>query len=179
MSIPNVHNWLAGDEFNAVRMGEISDAIQWLRNPPMVHVARRTTTQAIPSNTWTKISFNTLVNSYDPYGFWNAGTPDLITITEPGWYTCEVQLSFVGTATDTRIILGLYKNGFTSNELLLRADQVTLPNSGNQNMRKETTLFFNVGDWMHFGIFCDGAALNTAVTSDAESCGLRVRWVSN
>jgi len=178
MSVPNVHHWLAGEEFNATRMNEIGNLIKWIRNPPMVHVARRTTGQAITSNTWTKISFDTVFNSYDPYTFFDAGSPDKITVTEPGWYSCEIRIA-MSTATDTRIIMGLYKNGFTSNELLLRYDQPTVPTTPNNTMRKETTLFFNAGDWMHLGIMCDGASFTTANPSDGECCALRVRWVSN
>jgi len=77
------------------------------------------------------------------------------------------------------VIMGLYKNGFTSSELLLRYDQPTVPSAPNNTMRKETNLFFNAGDWMHLGIFCDGASFTTANPSDGECCALRVRWVSN
>ncbi len=179
MSVPDIHHWLAGDDFNATRMNEIRDQINWLRNPPTVHVARSITTQTIPFQTWTKVSFDTVVNSYDPYVFFDAGTPDRITITQAGWYTCEIVCSMSSTFNDSRMIMGLYKNGFTTNELLLRYDQTTLPNTGNINMRKETTLFFNVGDWMHLGLYTDDTANRvSANTSAAESSQLRVRWVS-
>jgi hypothetical protein len=178
MSVPEVHHWLAGDEFNANRMNEVGDLINWITNPPMVHVSRQSTGQVIPSNTWTKISFDTVVNSYDPYDFYDSGTPDQLTIREAGWYTCELSFSAVITV-DSRVIMGLYKNGFTSNELLLRYDQTTLPTGNSINFRKESTLFFNVGDWMYYGVLCDASGFTTTVTSSAEVCGLRIRWVSN
>jgi len=179
MTIPNIHTWLAGDEFNAMRMNEVADAIAFLQNPPMVHVGRRLTTQSIPSSVWTKITFDTVYNGYDPYGMWDSGTPDQITIVEPGWYSCEVHLSLAATSTDTRVILGLYKNGLGSDDLLLRYDQTTPPSGGNQNLRRETTLFMNAGDFLHAACWLNSLSLNSQITSDAESSGLRVRWVSN
>jgi hypothetical protein len=177
--VPDVHHWLAGDDFNAQRMNEIGTAIDWIRNPPMVHVARKLTGQSIsPLNTWVKISFDTVYNSYDPYGFFNAGTPDQLTVQVPGWYMCEIQFSG-SISTDTRIIIGLYKNGFTANELLFRYDQTTLPTGNNINIRKASTLFFNVGDILYSAVHCQAATFTTAVASDAELCGLRLRWVSN
>ena len=179
MSIPPVHHWLAGDDFNADRMNEIGDSINWIRNAPMTHVARRSTGQSIGvANTWTKISFDTVFNSYDPYDFFDAGTPDQLTITEAGWYSFEISFSGVIT-TDTRIIIGLFKNGFTTNELLFRYDQTTLPTGNNINIRKESSLFFNAGDWLHYGVHCQAATFTTAITSDADCCALRIRWVSN
>lgn len=174
--VPAVHHWLAGDEFNAERMNEVAAAIDWIRNPPMVHVTRKLTGQSIPSGTWTKISFDTVVNGYDPYDFWQPGSPDQLTVTVPGWYSCEIQFSGVITV-DNRIIIGLYKNGFTSNELLFRYDQTTLPTGNNINIRKENTLFFNAGDVIYSAVI--STAFTTAITSDAELCGLRIRWVSN
>lgn len=178
MSAPSVHHWLAGDEFNATRMNEIGTMIGWIRNAPMVHVARRNTGQAISSNTWTKISFDNVYNGYDTYGFFDFGNPDKVTITQAGWYTCELQFS-AAIGVDSRAIIAIYKNGFTSNELLLRYDQTTLPSGTNVNIRKESTFFFNVGDWLHYGVFCDASAFTTAILSDAETCAMKVRWVSN
>lgn len=180
MSVPVVHRWLAGDEFNAARMNEVAAAIEWLRNPPTVHLLRRSTAQTgIVATTWTKLTFDTVVNSYDPWDFYDALSPDTITIKEPGWYSIEMQFSLQGTATDGRVVMGLYKNGFALTDILMRYDQNTLPNSGNINNRKETTLFFNVGDIIYYGIYVDGFTASTAITSDAECCGMRVRWVSN
>lgn len=178
MSVPAVHHWLAGDEFNATRMNEVANAIEWLRNPPMVHVARRSTGQAITANAWNLLSFDTLYNSYDPYGIWDVGNPGYLTFTEAGWYTCELQFS-AAISVDSRLIIGLFKNGTGAGDALFRYDQTTLPSGSNVNIRKEGSLFFNVGDSVYYGIYCDATAITTAVLSDAETCSLRVRWVSN
>lgn len=179
VTVPGIHTWQAGDEFNAERMNEIADALEFMRNPPMIHVARRLTTQSIPINTWTTVQLDYVFNSYDPTGMWNPATPDRVTVTQPGWYTCEMTIAVNGTATDTRLVGGLYKNGFTGTEFMMRYDQTTAPNSGNQVFRKEMTLFFNVGDYARIGIFSDGVALTSQITNDSESSGLRLRWVSN
>jgi|ERR1700754_3553599 len=180
MTIPSVHNWLAGDEWNADRLNEVGTAISFLRNPPFVRVGRRLTTQSVPTNTYTAISFDTVFNSYDPYDMFDAGTPTRVTIKEPGWYSCEGFLSLSATATDTRALLGIFKNGSNPpTDMLLRFDQGTLPNTGNTNIRKETTLFLNAGDFLSLFALCDGATLTSQITSDAEHSGMRVRWVSN
>lgn len=181
MSVPEIHHWLAGDSWNADRLNEVKTQIDWLRNPPMVHLRRRAT-QSITGGTsvWTKVIFDTIVA--DPYGFYDAGTPDTVTVTEPGWYSCEIYCSWQSFgAVDARVIMGLYKNEFVNVGLLLRNDKGTQPSaSSNINMRKEGTYFFNVGDFIHLGVYHDDpSSKSLANTSDAESTGLRMRWVSN
>jgi hypothetical protein len=177
--VPETHHWLAGDAMNADRMNEVRDAIEWLRNPPMVHVRRRLTTQSLPGNQWNKIVFDQIANSYDPYGMFDTGATDRITATVPGWYSYEGVLAINGTATVARMILGVYKNGFTTNELMLRYDVDNAPSSGNMLVRKESTIFLNVGDWLHLAWNLNAAETRTSqITSDSESSQLRVRWVS-
>lgn len=178
---PSIHHWQAGDSMNAMRMNEIRDQIEWMQNPPMVHVGRRLTTQSFSGGTGVavKVSFDTVFNSYDPYGFFNAGTPDQLTITVAGWYSCEITTSWAGTATDSRLIMYLYKNGTGANDVMLRHDQGSLPNGAN-TMRKESQLFFNVGDVIYMMAYADASFTPVlAASNDAECSQLRIRWVSN
>jgi hypothetical protein len=188
MTVPAVHHWYAGDMWNATRMNEITNQINWMQNPPMVHLRRRTTTQSIPSAAWTKVSFDTVVNSYDPYDMYDSATdPTMVVFTEPGWYSCEIYSSWVNWgATDGCVVMGLMKNNFGptpgSNGTLLRSDRRTQPSQGtNIVMRAEATFFFNVGDFVFMGAYNSdtGSAHSLANTSDAECSGLRIRWVSN
>lgn len=177
--IPVTHHWLAGEDMNADRMNEVAAAIEFLRNPPMIHVRRRLTAQSLTGSVWNKISFDQVVNSYDPTGMFDAGTPDRVTAQVPGWYSYEARISVVGTATTTRVILGTYRNGFSSDQHILRADMENAPSAGNINIRRDSTIFLNAGDWLHLAFFADNAETRTTSTfSDAESSGLRVRWVS-
>lgn len=173
---PAIHHWKAGDEWNADRMTEVSNAISWMLNPPMVHVKRALSDQSIAVTTWTSISFDTLVSSYDPYGMWNAATPTQITAQIPGWYMCEGVICMNQLSSNSRMQLGLWKHG---TDVLLRWDQQTLPDAGgNSNMRKEASIFLNTGDtlelkaWYQFGT-------RTLTSTSGDHQGLRVRWVSN
>jgi len=176
--VPPIHHWSAGDAMNAERMNEIANQIDFLRNPPMVHVGR-VATQTLATAIWNKVLFDTL-HSNDPYEMWDAGTPDRITCTVPGWYTVEGVITLSATATAGRVILGVYKNGFTTNELQLRHDQENSPSGGNVNARKEFKIFLNVDDWLHLGIQYDDAATRTSATFGTwEHSQLRARWTSN
>jgi hypothetical protein len=186
MSVPTIRHWLAGDKWNAENLNEIGDQINWLKNPPMIHLRRRNTVQTITggTNVWTKVRFDTLVNNYNPFEFTIdlASAPDILFVQEPGWYSCEIYTAWQSFgAVDTRVIMGLFKNTFDNQGLLLRNDTNTQPSvSTNINMHKEGTFFFNVGDFVHLGVYHDDSSLthNLANTSDAESSGLRMRWVS-
>lgn len=188
MTVPSIHHWLAGDAWNAARLNEVADTVSWLQNPPTIEVRRRTTTQAISGQSWTKVSFDTLVSSYDPYDMWDVGTPTQITFAEPGWYSCEIYTTWSNfAAVDTRVIMALSKNDFGSGlsggaGLVLRADQDTQTAGSGQNLclRKEATFFFNSGDFVFLGVYQeDTSSHNLANTSDAECSGVRIRWVSN
>lgn len=177
---PTVHHWRAGDDVNAMRMNEIKASIDYIRNPPFAHVRRRTTTQTLTGSAWTKITFDQLVNSYDPYGMWDAGTPDRLTIDIAGWYIVQGVISFQGTATNTNTALGISKNGFATSDRLLRFDQQNTPSQNGVNIRKETLMFLNSGDFVHLGIFLgDAASRVTQNLTDTESPQLKVRWASN
>ena len=180
--VPVVHHWLAGEDMNAERMNEIKAQIDFLRNPPMVHVARFTTIQTLTGGTWNAISFDLVINSYDPYDMFDSGQPTKVFSQVPGWYTVEGQFSLNQTNTDGRLILGIYKNGFTDDELQIRSDIQNFPSSctGCTNLSKEGLLFLNVGDYVHLGIWFDqDATRDTKNATLSETCRLRLRWVSN
>lgn len=180
-SAPIIHHWRGGDEMNASRMNEIKDSIDFLRNPPMVHVRRRNTNFSFTasSGTFFVVTFDTLVNSYDPYGMWNPVTNGLLTIQVPGWYSCEMVTYWAGSAQDVRLLQVLGKNGMTFNDMILRHDQTALPNSS-VAARKESLLYFNQGDQVSLGVSTEGTGTFTLnATSDSECPQLRIRWVSN
>jgi hypothetical protein len=180
-AVPSIHRWLAGDEVNAVRANEIKDLIDFLRNPPTVHVRRRLSNFAFTaaSGSYFTVTFDTLVNSYDPYGMWDVGATDRLTIKVPGWYSCEMVTAWVGTAQNLRYTQVLAKNGMTFDDMILRHDQTTLPNSTTV-VRKESMLYLNEGDNIRLGVSTEGTGTFTLTTAnDSESPQLRIRWVSN
>lgn len=179
-SAPDVHHWRAGDDMSALRMNEIKTAIDFIRNPPFAHIRRRTTTQSLTGAAWNKVVFDQLANSYDPYGMWDAGATDRLTIEVPGWYIVQGGISFTGSSVNTNTALGISKNGFATTDRLLRFDQQNTPSVGQVDIHKETMMFLNTGDFVHLGIFLgDAAARTTMNTSDADCPQLKVRWVSN
>lgn len=180
-SVPPIHHWLGGDELNASRMNEIKDSIDFLRNPPMVHVRRRNSSFGFTaaSGSWFAVSFDTLVNSYDPYGMWNVSQNAQLTIQVPGWYSCEMVTHWAGTAQDVRYLQVIGKNGITFDDMILRHDQESLPNSS-VAARKESLLFLNEGDFIQLAVSTEGTGtFNLTALSDSECTQLRIRWVSN
>jgi hypothetical protein len=173
-SVPTIHRWLAGDEANAVRFNEIRDQINFLRNPPMAHVQQRVSTQTFntPPVAWQTMTFDTLVNSYDPYDMWDPAAPDRLTITVPGWYNCEIAVSVVQTTFDGRAIMSIWKSG---DGTILRYDQ---QNAGTDTMRQDVEIFFNEGDYIQLRVLFDDTGRTTNITSFAQSSQMRVRWVS-
>lgn len=178
---PPIHHWLGGDDMNADRMNEIKDSIDFLRNPPTIHVRRRNSnfTFTAASGSYFSIPWDTVVNSYDPYGMWNAGTPTLLTIQVPGWYACEMVGYWAGTTQDVRFIHMLGKNGNDLGDFILRHDQRSLPNSST-GVRKESFLYLNEGDTIEMSVSTEGTGTFTiSAVSDSECAQVRLRWISN
>lgn len=178
---PTVHHWRGGDEMNAMRMNEVTDSIDFLRNPPMAHLRRRNTNFAFTaaSGSFFTITFDTLVNSYDPYGMWDPLFADRLTVQVPGWYSCEMVTQWAGTAQDVRLLQVIAKNEMTFDGMILRHDQASLPNSAT-SVRKESMLYLNQGDAIFLGVSTEGTGTFTQnATSDSECPQLRIRWISN
>lgn len=173
-NVPDVHHWLAGEEMNADRFNEVKAAIDFLRDPPLCHVMRNNSNQTLTANAWTKISFDTAVA--DPYGMWSAGSPDVITCQVPGWYTVEMVCSWSASATDERLLGGVFKNTFTAlDDVYLRADFRNAASSASP-IRREGWLFLNVGDPVYLGQHCPSA--RTTLVSAPNQPRLRLRWIS-
>jgi hypothetical protein len=181
-AVPKPRYWLAGEGMIADKANEITDLINFLRNPPTVHVRRQNSTFTFTGNsgTWAKLTFDTLVNSYDPYGMWDSGATDRITIQVPGWYSCEMTTGWAGTTQDVRFLQGIYKNGTSlADDMILRYDQRSLPNN-TTNIRRASTLFLNEGDFLHLLVYTEGTGTFTiSANSAAEAAALHVRWVSS
>lgn len=176
---PDVHYWLAGDEMNAVRANEIKAQIDWLRNPPMVHVTRLSTAQTLTGN-WNIISFDTLVNSYDPYEMWDIGTPDVITAQVAGWYYVLTRFALNATATEARLQMGVFKNGTDSlTNIEMRSDNQNTPSQGSNTHSKAFHVYCNKGDVLRMGVGIENdASRTTTIASLSDSCIMMVRWCS-
>jgi hypothetical protein len=85
----------------------------------------RSTTQSIPANSvWTAISFDT--ENRDDNGYWTAGDPTVITISESGWYVLSGYLVWGIDSTGVRRI-AILKNQNTTTALAVEAE---LPAAG-------------------------------------------------
>lgn len=178
--VPPVHYWLAGDAMTAVRMNEIKAQIDWLRNPPVVHVARLLTAQTgLLDDDYTIITFDTVVNSYDPYDMWDAGDPTKVTAPVSGWYTVFAQYAIAGSAVEGRNVLGVFKNGSdVATNLEMRSDNQNQLSQGSNVYSKEGLMYLNEGDYVLLGVFQQDAGRSTVITALGESCNMRVRWAS-
>lgn len=79
----------------------------WVRPAARVE---RTTSQSIPNNTITAISFDT--ENFDTGGFWTVGSPTRLTVSEEGLYMFGGCVLWPANTTGTRE-LGLRLNGTT------------------------------------------------------------------
>lgn len=171
---PPIHHWNAGDPVSAIRMNEIKASIDWLRNPPMTYVQYLGAPITLPT-TWTKIPFDTEVS--DDYDMWDSGTPDEITVTIAGWYAVESVISVTANATDSKLTVAIWKNNA---EVMFRFDQQGLPSvGGNSNIRKEATMFLNVGDQIELYATVSAGARQIVSGGSNECPTLRMRWVSD
>lgn len=180
-SSPPVHRWRAGDAMNALRMNEITASLNWLRNPPTVHVGRTLTNQNATTGVYTFVSFDTNYNSYDPYNMWDISDPTKVYAQVAGWYTYEGVLNLGSNADDCRLIMSVFLNGTSTTNIIMRWDQQGAPSvGGNVNMRKEAQIFMNVGDYLTLGFHYNGATARQMIANSTTECPqLRLRWVSN
>lgn len=178
-TVPSIHYWRAGDEMNALKMNDLANVIDWMRNPPMVHIGRTLSNQATTaSSAENVVSFDTVYNSYDPYDMYDAGDPTKITIQVSGWYDIEYATVLSLDANQGRVINAVRRNAGSNS--ILSSDEVTAPNLGNLSIKRNGLTFLTAGDYVTLSvIYSTTVARNLLAVSTSECPQLRVRWVSN
>jgi len=130
----------------------------------------RSTNQSIPNNTWTALSFDTIVSEEKPAttGQWSSGSPTRLTCRLPGYYLINAHVRIAQNATGARGI-NLMKNG---TPLLAN---IFSPASGfDSNFQVNATVKLDTGDYIEAKAFQNsGAALDAVATSN----NLYIEWI--
>jgi hypothetical protein len=155
----------------------IFDVIDFLLNPPMVHLVQ-TTAQSQTNSAWTTMNWQSA--EVDTHGYHVSTNPSRITPTVPGIYKGWLGASWVPHANSAvgRRLIGLVRSdigvavprrdsrgaAFTNTNLVMKGIRfyVVLPAAGE---------YLEMQTWQN-----SGAALNTDVTSYQERPEIHLRW---
>lgn len=181
MNLPDIESWSAGSAHDETTFNAVSDALNFLLNPPEAKVVQ-TAAQSIPNGTATAtpITWSSVV--FDNDDMWDSSTPTILTIQTPGWYEVEWALAFAGRADALLRSGALYLNGvYSIASAIAYNDFINDGTTATPEMWLSYDYFFNTGDTVALGALQNsGSSLNTASSSsDALSqTFLRLRWAS-
>ena len=181
MIVPSVSIWNAGFQHDVVSFQAISDALNFLLDPPECEV-NQTTTQSIATGltTATAVSFNSATTDND--GMWDSAHPTYITIQTPGWYEVEWAVSWATKSTDTTIrTQALYLNQSFGIAAAIAYNDYVNDSGTTPQIWQSYDLFLATGDKLSVGLMQNtGTSLSTAssATLKDQQTFLRVRWAS-
>ncbi len=172
METPRPHLWTAGDQPSAESFNEISDAIEFLSNPPAAYVWA-STTQSMSNATFTALNHQNELRDND--GMWSAGNPSRLTCQTSGWYELEYGI-FYGSAADFNWRTpAIRKNGNTF------VAQSSMINCGADIMLRACyDMYLYAGEYLELmGYQASGGSLSTAAGSlTGDHTFLSATWTS-
>lgn len=130
----------------------------------------RSTNQSIPNNTWTALSFDTIVSEEKPAttGQWSSGDPTKLICRLPGYYLINAHVRIAQNATGARGI-NIMKNGTA-----LIANIFSPASGFDSHFQVNATVKLDTGDYIEAKAFQDsGAALDAVATSN----NLYIEWI--
>lgn len=107
-TLTTIESHVDGDEFTAAMWAELQTDIN---NGIVTQLGADTslpTTQSIPNNTATAITFTTLVQDAD--SMWSGSTPTRLTCQTAGWFLVTGSLDYAANSTGARAVF-IHKNG--------------------------------------------------------------------
>jgi hypothetical protein len=155
---------------------KIVDVLNFLLNKPAAEL-RMSTTQSIPNNSYTALTFDTEDLDDDPAGTGGHSTSSnttRYTAVYAGWYEFSGGCGFAASATGLRG-LRWAKNGSAVNA----AEAFYPPTASSTPIYPARTkkIFLNVGDYVELQVFqTSGGALNTTGSS-TDQPSMSVKWV--
>lgn len=130
----------------------------------------RSSNQSIPNNTWTTLSFNTIVTEEKPAttSQWSSGDPTKLICRLPGYYLINAHVRIAQNATGARGI-NLMKNGGSLTAIIIAAFSGQDP-----VIQCSTIVKLGTGDYIEAMAFQNsGAALDAVATSN----NLYLEWI--
>lgn len=130
----------------------------------------RSTNQSIPDNTWTALSFDTIITEEKPAttGQWSSGSPTQLICRLPGCYLVNAHVRFAANATGARGI-NLMKNGVGLTSTIIAAFSGQDP-----TIQSSTIVKLDTGDYIEAKAFQNSGAALDAV---AISSNLHFEWI--
>lgn len=131
----------------------------------------RSSNQSIPNNTWTTLSFNTIVTEEKPAttSQWSSGDPTKLICRLPGYYLINAHVRIAQNATGARGI-NLMKNGGSP----LTAIVIAAFSGQDPVIQCSTIVKLGTGDYIEAMAFQNsGAALDAVATSN----NLYLEWI--
>lgn len=131
----------------------------------------RSSNQSIPNNTWTTLSFNTIVTEEKPAttSQWSSGDPTKLICRLPGYYLINAHVRIAQNATGARGI-NLMKNGGSP----LTAIIIAAFSGQDPIIQCSTIVKLGTGDYIEAMAFQNsGAALDAVATSN----NLYLEWI--
>jgi len=130
----------------------------------------RSTNQSIPNDTWTALSFDTIVSEEKPAttGQWSSGDPTKLICRLPGYYLINAHVRIAQNATGARGI-NIMKNGTA-----LIANIFSPASGFDSHFQVNATVKLDTGDYIEATVFQNsGAALDAVATSN----NLYIEWI--
>lgn len=172
-AVPTVPAWASG-VVPVEKLQQLSAVETFLLSPPIA-VLLQSVAQSLTSATFTSLTLD--VETVD-----SAGGHDTVTNTSrytavyPGWYEVGGGTGYAANVTGRR------GARWAVNGTAINGSGVLIPtnSSGTTQVPARTIqVYLNVGDYVELQGYQDsGGALNTAVSTDQQSC-MSIRWVSN
>jgi len=130
----------------------------------------RSTSQSIPDNTWTALSFDTIISEEKPAttSQWSSGDPTKLICRLPGYYLINAHVRFAANETGARGI-NLKKNGVGVTATIIAAFSEHDP-----TIQCSTIVKLDTGDYVESMCYQNsGAALDAVATSN----NLFLEWI--
>ena len=130
----------------------------------------RSTNQSIPNNTWTALSFDTIVSEEKPAttSQWSSGDPTKLICRLPGYYLINAHVRIAQNATGARG-MNILKNGTA-----LIANIFSPASGFDSHFQVNATVKLDTGDYIEANAFQNsGAALDAVATSN----NLYIEWI--
>ena len=130
----------------------------------------RSTNQSIPNDTWTALSFDTIVSEEKPAttGQWSSGDPTKLICRLPGYYLINAHVRIAQNATGARGI-NIMKNGTA-----LIANIFSPASGFDSHFQVNATVKLDTGDYIEATVFQNsGTALDAVATSN----NLYIEWI--
>lgn len=173
-TLPNPHTWVAGDDATSGNLQTLTDAINFLKDPPRCHAYKSAAVQTLTTAVVAGVTFDLEEVDTDTIHSIVTNT-SRFTIVTAGRYRFFGQVTFASNATGTRAV-GLYKNG--TGTAPIAATRLAPANGATHIQQVADEILLGVGDYIELGAIQTSGG-NLDVQTGSGTTFLHAVWVSN